>query len=140
MHSSRQLSLNPTQNHQQKTTLLTPLITTTALCKGGGKGGGLGGGRRGGSDNRFVQRGREGGGKSDMTKRFVQGWRVGRVGINQTTAVCVGWGDQKTAVCGVGERSDVTTALYRGGCIQHRTSKGIPCMKTHHYHNLVSKP
>ena len=44
----------------------------------------------GGSDNSFVQRGREGGGESDMTKDLYRGW--GWVGWDQTTAVCVGWG------------------------------------------------
>ena len=71
-------------------------------------------------------------------KRFVQGLRVGRLGINQTTGG--GWGGGVRKQLGLGEGSDVTTALYRGGCIQHRTSKGIPCMRTHRYHNLVSKP
>ena len=101
MHSSRQLSLNPTQNHQQKTTLLTPLITTTALCKGG-EGVGWGGWREEGGRGVRQQlcakrKGRGWGIRHD--KRFVQGWRVGRVGINQITAVCGGGGGIRKQLC-----------------------------------------
>ena len=58
----------------------------------------MGGGRKGGgSDNSFVQRGREGGGESDMTKDLYRGggW-VGWELIRQQLCVW-GGGDQKTA-------------------------------------------